>query len=126
MSAASGGAVDRRSVVAEALRKIDDLTARLAVAEAGDTEPIAVVGMGCRLPGGVHDPAGLWQLLRDGGSGGGSSDGGGGGSSAGAACFGTSGPVSPPARRYRKRSRCRWYSLHCQPSPVIRRRSPSM
>ncbi|MBS9536206.1 hypothetical protein KIH27_21725, partial [Mycobacterium sp. M1] len=60
---------DRRSIVAEALRKIDDLTARLAVAEAGDTEPIAVVGMGCRLPGGVDDPAGFWQLLLDGESG---------------------------------------------------------
>ncbi|WP_434006620.1 hypothetical protein, partial [Mycolicibacter virginiensis] len=42
-SAAPVGGPDRRAIVAEALRKIDDLTARLAVAEAGDTEPIAVV-----------------------------------------------------------------------------------
>ncbi|WP_207567956.1 hypothetical protein, partial [Mycolicibacter terrae] len=60
--AESAGGSDRRSIVAEALRKIDDLTARLAVAEAGDTEPIAVVGLGCRLPGGVDDPAGFWRL----------------------------------------------------------------
>ncbi|QFU91887.1 type I polyketide synthase [Amycolatopsis sp. YIM 10] len=26
-------------------------------------EPIAVVGIGCRLPGGVHGPADLWELL---------------------------------------------------------------
>ena len=41
---------DRRAIITEALRKIDDLTARLEIAEAGDTEPIAVVGMGCRFP----------------------------------------------------------------------------
>ncbi|MTE21413.1 acyltransferase domain-containing protein [Streptomyces sp. TRM43335] len=29
-------------------------------------EPIAVVGIGCRLPGGVHDPASFWRLLADG------------------------------------------------------------
>nr|WP_082952523.1 type I polyketide synthase [Mycolicibacter sinensis] len=69
MNAVPAGGPDRRAIVAEALRKIDDLTARLAVAEAGDTEPIAVVGLGCRLPGGVHDPAGFWRLLCAEGSG---------------------------------------------------------
>ncbi|HWN36295.1 MAG TPA: SDR family NAD(P)-dependent oxidoreductase [Pseudonocardia sp.] len=29
-------------------------------------EPIAIVGMGCRLPGGIHDPEGLWELLSTG------------------------------------------------------------
>ncbi|WP_165607547.1 beta-ketoacyl synthase N-terminal-like domain-containing protein, partial [Mycolicibacterium monacense] len=56
------GSSDRRAIITEALRKIDDLSARLAVAEQADTEPIAVVGMGCRLPGGVSDPDGFWQL----------------------------------------------------------------
>ncbi|MGB7871869.1 MAG: type I polyketide synthase [Mycobacterium sp.] len=60
---------DRRAIITEALRKIDDLTARLEVAEKGDTEPIAVVGMGCRFPGGVHTPAQYWRLLQDGASG---------------------------------------------------------
>ncbi|MGH3561464.1 MAG: type I polyketide synthase, partial [Mycobacterium sp.] len=60
---------DRRAIVTEALRKIDDLTARLEIAEKGDTEPIAVVGMGCRFPGGVNSPGQYWRLLRDGASG---------------------------------------------------------
>ena len=29
-------------------------------------EPIAVVGAACRFPGGVHEPAGFWQLLIEG------------------------------------------------------------
>ncbi|KAL2138415.1 hypothetical protein VTI28DRAFT_6849 [Corynascus sepedonium] len=34
-----------------------------------DPEPIAIIGMGCRLPGNVGNPEDLWRLLRDGGSG---------------------------------------------------------
>ena len=29
-------------------------------------EPIAIVGIGCRLPGGITDPDGLWTTLLDG------------------------------------------------------------
>src|SRR4051812_22502537 len=28
-------------------------------------EPIAIVGMGCRLPGGANSPAAFWKLLDD-------------------------------------------------------------
>ncbi len=60
---------DRRAIITEALRKIDDLTARLAIAEKASTEPIAVVGIGCRLPGGVNNAEEFWTLLDEGASG---------------------------------------------------------
>ena len=30
------------------------------------TEPIAIVGIGCRFPGGANDPVQLWRLLAEG------------------------------------------------------------
>ncbi|MGV0742697.1 type I polyketide synthase [Mycolicibacterium sp. XJ870] len=60
---------DRRAIIAEALHRIDELSARLEIAERGETEPIAVVGMGCRLPGGVSSADEFWRLLREGRSG---------------------------------------------------------
>ena len=39
---------------------------RLREVDERSHEPIAIVGMGCRFPGGVTDPEGFWDLLAEG------------------------------------------------------------
>ncbi|AUX47813.1 uncharacterized protein SOCE26_093370 [Sorangium cellulosum] len=45
---------------------IKDLESRLAALERKKTEPIAIIGLGCRFPGGADDPERYWQLLEAG------------------------------------------------------------
>src|ERR1700722_14940430 len=56
----------RRDLVRQALRAIDDLQDRLAVAQGALRAPIAIVGMGCRYPGAVTSPDSFWHLLSSG------------------------------------------------------------
>ena len=50
----------------ESLVAIELLEGRLEQSEANKHEPIALVGAGCRYPGGIEDLEGLWCVLRDG------------------------------------------------------------
>ena len=59
-------AADRRSLLQNALAAIERLQARLDAAEAASREPIAIVGLGCRTPGGVADAEAFWDLLEQG------------------------------------------------------------
>ena len=50
----------------QVLLALKEARARLEAIEKSRTEPIAIIGMGCRFPGGANDPTTFWQLLRDG------------------------------------------------------------
>ncbi|MBO4272440.1 type I polyketide synthase [Microbispora triticiradicis] len=49
-----------------ATAEMQDLRERLRAAEEREHEPIAIVGMGCRYPGGVGSPQDLWDVVSGG------------------------------------------------------------
>src|ERR1041384_5266472 len=57
------------SPLKRALLALQDVRSKLDAAERQRSEPIAVVGVGCRFPGGVGEAATFWGLLRRGGDG---------------------------------------------------------
>lgn len=54
------------SPLKRSLQAIERLQAQVRALESRESEPLAVVGMGCRLPGGVRDPESFLELLRAG------------------------------------------------------------
>lgn len=50
----------------QALLRLEQLQTRIDELEQARTEPLAIVGVGCRFPGGATDPETFWELLRSG------------------------------------------------------------
>ncbi|MEM9002217.1 MAG: type I polyketide synthase, partial [Cyanobacteria bacterium P01_F01_bin.86] len=55
-----------RDLLAEATLQIRKLRNQLDDIEQRKSEPIAIVGMSCRFPGGANTPEAYWELLREG------------------------------------------------------------
>lgn len=57
---------DRKALLKNALVALDEMQAKLDAVERQKKEPIAIVGMSCRFPGGANNPDAYWELLRNG------------------------------------------------------------
>ena len=57
--------IDYRSLLQEALVEMRSLRGKLEAAEQAKTEPIAIIGMGCRFPD-ADNPQAFWELLSNG------------------------------------------------------------
>ena len=58
---------DRGALLNDALMALEEMQARLDTLTRSRNEPIAIVGLSCRFPGGANDPDKFWSLLQRGG-----------------------------------------------------------
>ncbi len=58
--------IDYRSLLQDALTEMRSLRGKLEAEKQAKTEPIAIIGMDCRFPGGANSPEAYWKLLREG------------------------------------------------------------
>ncbi len=62
----SSGKIDYRTLLRDAALELRRMRAELEESKLKHRAPIAIIGMGCRFPGGANDLAAYWALLRDG------------------------------------------------------------
>jgi len=55
-----------KDLMANATKKIAELQSRLALAKRDLNEPVAIIGIGCRFPGGSNTPDDFWKLITTG------------------------------------------------------------
>ncbi|HEY8036287.1 MAG TPA: SDR family NAD(P)-dependent oxidoreductase [Methylobacter sp.] len=56
----------QQALMRRALDELRELRSKLAQYQQAEHEPIAVIGLGCRFPGGCNSPEALWQFLSEG------------------------------------------------------------
>src|SRR4051794_22248332 len=61
-----GEVIASLSPLKQAFLALEKAQARIRELEAGRSEPIAIIGIGCRIPGEEESTEGYWKLLRDG------------------------------------------------------------
>jgi acyl transferase domain-containing protein/acyl carrier protein len=61
----SRDSAENRARLARALSALEDMRWQVADLKRARSEPIAVIGLGCRYPGGVENADSFWRLLRD-------------------------------------------------------------
>ncbi|NJO77334.1 MAG: hypothetical protein HC827_01645 [Cyanobacteria bacterium RM1_2_2] len=57
---------DYRTLLQEAWQEMRQMRAELEALTPKPPEPIAIIGMDCRFPGGANSPEAYWQLLQNG------------------------------------------------------------
>jgi len=61
--------IQHLSPLKRALLELKDMQSRLDAAERAQSEPIAIIGMGCRFPKAARNPEAFWRMLREGADG---------------------------------------------------------
>ncbi|MEZ4868998.1 MAG: type I polyketide synthase [Caldilineaceae bacterium] len=59
----NGSSRDYQALMGKAVLELRELKGKLNALEAAKQEPLALIGMGCRFPGGIDSPATFWAAL---------------------------------------------------------------